>query len=201
MKNVRLFYATNNKSKLHNMHYRLRDYPVDVLCPDDLHIHVDVEENGASAVENARLKAEAYYKIVKMPTIAGDSGAFIHGLSDADQPGLYLRRVKGSVLSDDEMIAYYAKLAEEANCDCYVHYFTGITMITEKGTFSMKLGEVPLKLSPIPNTNRRHKGNPLDVITLTEDGRFFNDLTDQERTELDKVGEQEFTDFILRNLL
>lgn len=201
MKNVKLFYATNNKSKLHNMVYRMKDYPVDVLCPDDLHIHVDVEENGASAVENARLKAEAYYKIVKMPTIAGDSGAHIQGLADADQPGLYLRRVNGRVLSDDEMIAYYAKLAEKADCDCYVQYFTGIAMITEKGSYSMNLGEVPLKLSPIPNINRRHRGNPLDVITLTADGRFFNDLTDQERTELDKAGEQEFTDFIIRNLL
>ena len=75
-----MFYATSNKSKLHNMYYRLKGYPIKVLCPDDLGIHLDVEENGKTAVENALKKAVTYYRAVNMPTIAADSGVYIDGL-------------------------------------------------------------------------------------------------------------------------
>lgn len=201
MEETTLFYAINNKSKLHNMYYRLRNYPIKIVCPDDLNISMDIDENGETAVENALIKARAYFQVVNMPTIAGDSGMNIEGLPKEEQPSLYVRRINGKTLSDDEMIAYYSSLAGRAKQDCYIQYFTGIALITEKGTFTTELKEAPLKLSPIPNTNRTHRGNPLDVITLLEDGRYFNDLSDEERTALDKAGEEEFTDFIVRHLL
>lgn len=182
------------------MHYRLRNYPVRIICPDDLNIHLDVNENGSTAVENAVIKATEYFKVVNMPTIAGDSGMYIAGISEAEQPGLYVRRVNGKALSDDEMIDYYAKLAGKAESDCYIHYFTSIALASEKGTMTMELKDTPMKLSPVPNTNRTHRGNPLDVVTLIDDGRFFNELSDEERVALDEAGEQEFTKFILDNL-
>ena len=62
MEEMTLFYATGNKSKLHNMYYRLKDYPIIVVCPDDLDVHIDVEETGKTAVENAWIKAsELWY--------------------------------------------------------------------------------------------------------------------------------------------
>lgn len=201
MKEIPLFYATNNKSKLHNMVYRLKDYPISVICPDDLHVHIEVAEDGDTAMENALRKASAYFHVVKMSTIAGDSGAYIEGIRKEEQPGLYLRRVNGKVLSDDEMIDYYASLAGKADRDCYLHYFTGIALITKGGMFTTELKEIPLKLSPVPNKNRKHRGNPLDVITLLEDGRYFNELSDEERTALDRAGENAFTEFIVSHLL
>lgn len=201
MKDITLFYATNNKSKLHNMYYRLQNYPIKVVCPDDLNIHIEIDENGETATENALIKASEYYKTVNIPTIAGDSGMWIDGIGKNEQPGLFVRRVNGKVLSDDEMIEYYSNLANKANCDCYINYFTGIALITDKGIFTTELTEVPLKLSPVPNENRKHRGNPLDVISILSDGRFFNDLSDEERTALDKAGEEAFTNFIVRHLL
>lgn len=183
------------------MVYRLRDYPIRVLCPDDLGIHVDVEENGKSAVENALKKASAYYKIVNMPTIAGDSGLAIEGLPEEKQPGLYVRRVNGKTLSDDEMIEYYAGLAESADQECTVIYDTGIAMITPSGEFTTVFHDAPLKLVPVPNANRKHNGNPLDVITQLEDGRYFNDLTDAERAALTAKEEARFTEFVVSHLL
>ena len=201
MDKLTLFYATNNKSKLHNMYYRLRNYPIEVICPDDLNIHLDVPENGSTAVENALHKAQAYYDALHIPTIAGDSGVNIDGIPEADQPGLYVRRVSGKVLSDEEMIEHYSALAGKAESDCFLSYLTGIALITESGTFTTTLLEGPLKLSPIPNQNRIHRGNPLDVITQLEDGRFSNDLSDEERTQQEQAEEQKFTDFIVSHLL
>ncbi len=126
---------------------------------------------------------------------------YIDGLPSDKQPGLYVRRVDGQVLTDDEMIEYYSNPAKSVKRDCYIRYFTGIALITKQGTFTKELYDTPLKLSPIPNKNRKHNGNPLDVISLLVDGRYFNDLTDEERVSQDRKGEQEFTDFIINHLL
>ena len=116
MKEISLFYATGNKSKLHNMIYRLRHYPTKVFCPEDLGIHIEVEESGRTAVENALLKAVEYYRAVNMPTIAGDSGVYIEGIGRDKQPGLFVRRVGEKVLSDEEMVDYYSILAKNMGC-------------------------------------------------------------------------------------
>lgn len=197
---VTLFYATNNKSKLHNMRYRLRDYPIKVVCPDDMGMHMEVEENGKTAVENALLKARAYYDVVCYPVVAGDSGVYIDGLADEEQPGLYARRYNGTVLSDDEMIERYIDIAKKIGHPTYLRYITGIAMINESEEHTMELCDTPLTLTATPNSNRKHRGNPLDVVTLTEDGRYFNELSDTERIALDKAGEQSFTDFVVKHL-
>lgn len=200
MKEITLFYATGNQSKLHNMRYRLRNYPIRVICPSDLSIHLEVEESGHTAVENAVLKAKAYSAKISFPVIAGDTGLTISGIAESEQPGLYVRRVNGAVLSDDEMIEYYSGLAGKASQDCFLHYFTGVALLTENGLFTTVIQDAPLKLSESPNTNRHHRGNPLDVISQTPDGRYYNELSDEERTALEAKGEKEFTDFILSHL-
>ena len=201
MERIKLFYATNNKSKLHNMRFRLQNYPIDVLCPDDLNLHIEVEENGSTAVENALIKASAYYEAVQFPTIAGDSGVLLTGVAEEDQPGLFVRRVNGKVLTDDEMIDYYAGLARKNGKPCTLQYVTGIALITEDSVKTMELLDRPLQLCAEPNQNRKHKGNPLDVVTKTADGRYFNDLSDEERIVYDQQGEQQFTEFVVSNLL
>ena len=67
------------------MRFRLQNYPIEVLCPDDLNLHIEVEENGSTAVENALIKASAYYGVVEFPTIAGDSGVVLTGVAEEDQ--------------------------------------------------------------------------------------------------------------------
>lgn len=201
MKAIKLFYATNNKSKLHNTRFRLQNYPIEVLCPDDLNLHIEVEENGSTAVENALHKASEYYKKVQLPTIAADSGVALTGVAVEDQPGLYVRRVNGKVLTDDEMIDHYADLARKSGQPCTLRYVTGIALITAEGVKTMELQDHPLQLCAEPNQDRKHKGNPLDVITRTADGRYFNDLSDEERTAHDRQSEQQFTNFVVSALL
>lgn len=201
MEAIKLFYATNNQSKLHNMRYRLRNDPVEVLCPDDLSLHIEVEENGSTAVENALHKATEYFKRVQLPTIAADSGVALTGVAEEDQPGLYVRRVNGKALTDDEMIDHYAGLARRSGQPCTLQYVTGIALITADDVKTMELLDRPLQLCAEPNQNRRHKGNPLDVITKTADGRYFNELSDEERTAHDRQSEQQFTNFVVSSLL
>ena len=127
---MKLFYATNNNSKVYNMRRRLDGLPIELLTPKDFGIKVDVIEDGTTAVENAIKKAYAYYNITKLPTIAGDSGLFIAGIPNDKQPGLFVRRVNGKILTDDEMIEYYTKLIESIGGKTTGYYVTGLALIT-----------------------------------------------------------------------
>ena len=47
---------------------------------------MDIKENGQTAVENALLKASGYYKVINIPTFAGDTGMYIEGLERKNDP-------------------------------------------------------------------------------------------------------------------
>ena len=79
-----LLYATGNESKICNMRYRLTGYDVEIITPKDLGIHIDVDESGSTPIENARLKAKAYYEKTGLPTLVADSGLYVDDIpSDA----------------------------------------------------------------------------------------------------------------------
>ena len=100
----KLFYATKNKAKIQNMKDRLKDYEIELVTPYDIELEIEVSENGNTVIDNAVLKAKAYYDKIKLPTIAGDSSLFIEKF--ASQPGLFVRRVNEKYLSDDEYKLY-----------------------------------------------------------------------------------------------
>lgn len=58
---MKLFYGTGNQSKLRNMRAILAGMPIELVTPADLGIQLPaVEETGATPLENAALKAEAF---------------------------------------------------------------------------------------------------------------------------------------------
>ena len=58
----KLFYATKNKFKIQNMKDRLKNLEIELITPYDIQISIDVNEDGNTVIENAILKANAYYK-------------------------------------------------------------------------------------------------------------------------------------------
>ncbi len=202
MKNkIILLYATNNDSKVHNMKRRLENYPIEIITPKELGIKISVKEDGTTAIKNAIKKAEAYYEKTKMPTIAGDSGLYIDGISSDKQPGLYVRRVNGKVLSDDEMIDYYTKLIESIGGKSTGYYVTGLALITKEGLFTIEITEDKFILSSTISNNN-HRGNPIDVMTIDPvSKKFYTDMTDEEFKKLGHIFDKECVAFLEKNLL
>ncbi len=198
---MKLLYATNNNSKVYNMRRRLENIPIEIITPKELGIKVNVIEDGKTAVENAIKKAQAYYEETKIPTIAGDSGLFIDGLPNDKQPGLFVRRVNGKVLSDDEMIEYYTKLIESIGGKSTGYYVTRLALITEQGLFTTEISENKFILSSTISNNN-HRGNPLDVMTIDPvSQKFYTDMTDEDFKSLDHIFDKECVKFLEKNLL
>ena len=176
---MKILYATQNAAKVRNMKRRLAETKIEILTPAELGLCVDVEENGHTVAENAMKKALAYAPLTNLPVLAADSGLYIDGLSDDEQPGMFVRRVNGRLLTDDEMIDHYASLAARLSGSRKAHYVTGLAMIVNGKSFCEEVPENEFLLVSTPNPNRFHTGNPIDVVAIDPaTGHYHNDLPD-----------------------
>ncbi|MCX4328375.1 MAG: hypothetical protein OSJ45_13965 [Lachnospiraceae bacterium] len=65
---MKLLYGTTNTAKISVMEKRLNKLGIELTGLDNLNSLIpDVPENGSTPLENARQKAEAYYRAFKVP--------------------------------------------------------------------------------------------------------------------------------------
>lgn len=101
---MKLLVATHNRGKLKEYQEMLDAPELELVTLDDAGIAHDVEETGATFLENARLKADAYAAMSGLPTLADDSGLQVDALGGA--PGVYSKRYAGEGKSDGERNEY-----------------------------------------------------------------------------------------------
>ncbi len=97
---MKIIIATHNKHKLQEMSRILSPMGYEVVTDTDLGIELsDVEENGETFLDNARIKAQSGCRESGYPCIADDSGLCVDFLDGA--PGVFSARYSG-VHGDDE---------------------------------------------------------------------------------------------------
>lgn len=97
---MKIIIATHNKHKLAEMSRILSPMGYEVVTDTDLGIELsEVEENGETFLDNARIKSQAGCKESGYPCIADDSGLCVDALGGA--PGVYSARYSG-VHGDDD---------------------------------------------------------------------------------------------------
>lgn len=203
---MKLLYGTGNRAKLSAMRSRLKQLDIELIGLDDLRAEgktiPQVVEDGKAPLENARLKATAYYEAFHIPVFSCDSGLYFDNVSEAIQPGVHVRNVNGKCLTDDEMIDYYSGLvkiygnlvARYQNAICFVQDDTHIYEAMEPSMESEKF-----ILTDRPHSIVRKKGFPLDSISLDiKTNKYYYDLP---TNRLEQVAvEDGFLDFFKRVL-
>ena len=97
--------ATNNKHKVEEFKRILCPLGINVISAKEAGVDLgDVEENGTTFAENARIKALSAFKISSMPCIADDSGLCVDALDGA--PGIYTARYGGENITQTERNAF-----------------------------------------------------------------------------------------------
>lgn len=199
---MQLLYATKNSSKIYNMKRRLVGMPIELITPNDINVKINVVEDGIIPSDNALKKALSYYEITKIPTIAADSGLYISALPVDKQPGLYVRRVNGKVLTDNEMIEYYSNLIKSLGGTSDAYYITGLALVTDEGSFTIDIEEDHFILTDKIDIKHSHRGNPLDVITIDPIcGKYYSEMSDEDFKNMGYKFETECLDFIQKNLI
>ena len=114
MENI-IVLASNNKNKLNEIKAELNTFGIEVISQKEAVGEIEVEETGTTFKENAILKAEAIYNIVKKPVIADDSGLCVDYLNG--EPGVYSNRFAGPDATDDDRIFRIIELLKNAPDD------------------------------------------------------------------------------------
>ena len=89
----KIVFATGNEGKMKEVREILADLGLPVLSMKEAGIHVDVDENGTTFMENARIKAAAVHAACGEIVLADDSGLVVDAMDGA--PGVYSARWMG----------------------------------------------------------------------------------------------------------
>lgn len=185
---MKILYGTGNPAKYSAMKNRLEKIDIELICLNDLRVEgysiPSVPETGRTPLENARQKAEAYYKIFRMPVFSCDSGLYFENVPDDIQPGVHVRNVNGKCLSDDEMLHYYGNLVKKYG-NLIARYKNAICFVMdEKNVYEAMETSMESErfiLTDRPHSTIRKEGFPLDSISIDiKTGKYFYDLPDEE---------------------
>ena len=189
---MKLLYGTGNLAKLSAMRNRLERLGIELIGLNDLRAEgkniPEIIEDGNTPLENARLKAMAYYEAFQIPVFSCDSGLYFDNVPDEVQPGVHVRNVNGKCLSDDEMIDYYSGLvkaygnlvARYRNAICFVMDNTHIYETMDPSMESEKF-----ILTDKPHSTVRKEGFPLDSISLDiKTNKYYYDLPEDKLEQL-----------------
>lgn len=178
---MKILYGTTNKGKLQAMRSTLESFDIELIGLGDIDSELPcINENGKTPLENAEIKAKAYYEAFQMPVFSCDSGLYFDELQEEEQPGLHVRRVSDKELTDDEMIQYYATLAEHHGGRITGRYRNAIYFILDENhhyfSMDMSIATEPFILVTEPH-EKRVEGFPLDSLSIDiATGKYYYDL-------------------------
>ena len=198
----KIIFATGNESKSRRFSQGLLEKQIEVFSLKDLNIKLNVVENGKTAIENALIKARECFKQTNLPCIGMDDTLYLEGVPEDMQPGLYVRRVKGKTLNDEEMIEYYTNLVKEYGKDGKLNckWIYGLATINKEGNENTYTWNKDNFYMVETRTNKVNPGYPLNSISkYKEIDKYFTDLT-QEDMQLVKTSEKDVIDFIEKNV-
>lgn len=187
----RIVFATGNEGKMKEIRVILADLGLDIVSMKEAGINIDIDENGTTFEENARIKAEAVAACCNDIVLADDSGLEIDYLNK--EPGVYSARYMGEDTSYDiknraliERLDGVPKEQRTARFVCAIcAVVPGHETITVRGTIEGYIGWEPAgengfgydpifyvpdlecstaQLSMEEKNKRSHRGNALRAI-------------------------------------
>ncbi|MBP3576555.1 MAG: hypothetical protein J6K15_00450 [Lachnospiraceae bacterium] len=178
---MKILYGTTNQGKLQAMKKSVEGLDIDLISLRDVEGELPkINENGKTPLENAELKARAYFEAFHMPVFSCDSGLYFDELTEEEQPGIHVRRVKGKELTDEEMTEYYASLAAKYGGRITGRYRNAIYFILDEehhySSMDMSIATESFILVTKPHT-KRVPGFPLDSLSVDiATGKYYYDL-------------------------
>lgn len=197
----KVLFATENESKCERFKNALLKNNIEIITINDIDKKQDIIENGKDAIENALIKARAYAKVCDIPVFAMDDNLYIDNLPKEKQPGMYVRRVNGKRLTDDEMIEYYSNLAkvygEKGRLTCRWVY--GIAVISNSHEYTYTWSKDDFYIVDKPS-NKINQGYPLNTISINKKlNKYFTDITEDDKKKI-KEDESNVIEFLCKYL-
>ena len=198
----KVLFATSNPAKVKRFADRLLDKGIELITLKDINLELDVEENGETAIENALIKARAYYNETKLPVMAMDDTLYLERVPDNLQPGMYVRRVNGKKLSDEEMIEYYSSLADKYgdNGKITARWIYGMAIINNGIEYTYTWSKEDFYITNT-KSNKIDPGYPLNSISINKKlNKYFTDITLEDQRNIQE-DETNVIEFIIKSII
>ena len=178
---MKVLFAKTNPAKVKKYADELKKRNIELITLNELDLNLKVEENGKNCLENAYIKAKAYYDETGIISIGMDNTLFIEELPEEKQPGTHVRRVNGKELSDEEMIEYYTRLVRENGGKLTAKWNYGMVVYNGKVKNEYTWSKSDFYFVDTPS-DKRNPGYPLDSIAIIpEFNKYLVELTDEEK--------------------
>ena len=198
---MKVLFATTNPAKVKKYADELARRGIELKTIKDIGINLNIEENGKNAIENAYIKAKAYYDKTGITTIGMDNNLYIDGLPQDKQPGTHVRRVNGKELTDDEMLEYYTNLVHKYGGKLTAKWVYGMVIYNGKEEKEYSWNKSNFYLVDKP-CKKRNPGYPLDSMSIMpECNKYFVDLTKEDRNkDKQNYSDDDVIQFIINNI-
>lgn len=198
---IKVLFATGNEAKAKRFSTGLKEKGIEVITLKDINTDIEVEENGKDAIENAIIKARAYSKITNIPVFAMDDNLYLENIPEEKQPGMYVRRVNGKRLNDEEMIEHYTNLVKEygVNGKLTCRWVYGMAVINneKESTYTWSKEDFYMVAKP---SNKINPGYPLNTISVNKKlNKYFTDITEEDKAILQE-DESDVVEFIAKSV-
>lgn len=176
----RLVIATGNPHKIEEFQEILTGVPFELVSPEQLGAHIEVEETGATFAENAILKAVAYANATGLLALADDSGLEIDALGG--EPGVYSARWAGEGVTYPErfriLLGRLAEVPEEQRTARY-RCVIALAEPAPAGLLGLAEGTVEGRIAEAPHGSGGFGYDP--IFYVPEFGRTFGEVSPAEK--------------------
>lgn len=176
-----LLLATENRGKQKELLELLIRLPLRLLFPQDVGLHLEVEEDGAAYAENAALKARAYARALGIPALADDSGLEVDLLDG--RPGI--RSARFSPLpnaTDADRRVYLLSLLEGKPRPWHAHFHATVALALPFGDVYFTEGDCRGEIIPEERGTNGFGYDP--IFLLSELGLTMAELSTQQKNRL-----------------
>lgn len=197
----KIIFATGNPTKAKRFSEGLLKNDIEVLSLKDINLKLEQEETGKTAIENALIKARECFSKTNIPTIGMDDNLYLENVDEVDQPGLYVRRINGKTLTDEEMLEHYIKLVKKYGKDGKLNakWVYGLALITENGEYTYTWNKDDFYIVD-KRSKKINPGYPLNSISKYKKiDKYFTEVTEEDK-KLIKVNEDHVVKFIVEHM-
>lgn len=197
----KILFATGNETKAKRFSKGLLEKGIEVITLKDIDSELEVNENGKDAIENALIKARAYSKNINIPVFAMDDNLYLDDVPKDKQPGMYVRRVNGKRLTDDEMIDHYSKLVKDYGTDGKLtcRWVYGMAVINNNKEYTYTWSKEDFYMVDTPS-EKINPGYPLNSISINKKlNKYFTNITEEDK-KLIQEDESHVVEFIANSI-
>ena len=182
---MRIIFATGNQSKMIEIRGIMAHLGMEILSMKDAGIKVDIEENGSSFEENAKIKTRALGVMPDTIVMADDSGLSVDALNG--EPGIYSARYLGPDATPKQMNqSIIDRLRGVTTEKRGAAFICAISILFPDGTEAVTFGEMRGRIAEKPAGCGGFGYDP--ILYLPEYGKTVAELPEEEKNRISHRG-------------